>query len=127
METKKKIFVTQNIAEPMWIRLAKEVRSGSMKYDYYEDNLDALKEEAQEENTEVINIINNKALLNEVNKRTGLGLVLNTSLRAEVKKSDAETFVIYSISVTNLTDLYKFEKSEELPAGVNLQALRYKF
>lgn len=127
METKKKkIFVTQNIAEPMWIRLAKEVRSGNMKYDYYED-LDALKKEAQEENTEVINIIKNKALLNEVNKRTGLGLALNNSLRAEVKKSDSETYVIYSISVTNLIDLYKLEKSEELPVGINLQALRYKF
>ena len=102
MEEKKKkriIFVTQNIAEPMW--------SGFV----------------------VVNIIDNRALTNEINKRFELSLENNTSkLKAEIRgETETEScHTIYSVSVTNLSEFYKFADKDELPEGVNLRIIRYE-
>lgn len=126
MEKKKKLIVVQNIAEAMWAKFMEKTRSGSINYKYFED-LEELITEATAEDCEVVSIVDNKALLNEINKRTDLKLTLNNGLRAEVKKTDEEQYVIYCVSVTNLADLYKYAKEEELPVGVNLQVIRYEF
>lgn len=126
MEKKKKLIIAQNIAEPMWAKFMEKNRSGQINYDYFED-LDELITEAKAEDCEVVSIVDNKALLNEINKRTDLGLSVNNGLRAEVKKTDDEQYIIYCVSVTNLVDLYKYAKEDELPVGVNLQVIRYEF
>lgn len=125
METKKKIFITQNIAEPMWGSYISEKKKVTIKPQYYED-FHKLLEELEEPDTTAVNIIDNKALVNEINKRTGLNIELNTGgLKAEI--SDRENcHVIYSVSVTNLKELYKYADKSELPGGVNLRVIRYE-
>ena len=128
METKKKkIFITQNIAEPMWSGYIAEKKRVTINPTYLE-NPEELITEAKAEDTTVVNVIDHKALTNEINKRFGLGLNLNTNgLKAEIKETEEEScHVIYVISVTNLKDFYKFADKEELPEGVNLRIIRYE-
>ena len=128
METKKKkIFITQNIAEPMWSSYIAEKKKVTINPTYLE-NPEELITEAKAEDTTVVNVIDHKALTNEINKRFGLGLNLNTNgLKAEIKETEEEScHVIYVISVTNLKDFYKFADKEELPEGVNLRIIRYE-
>ena len=128
METKKKkIFITQNIAEPMWSGYIAEKKRVTTNQTYLE-NPEELITEAKAEDTTVVNVIDHKALTNEINKRFGLGLNLNTNgLKAEIKETEEEScHVIYVISVTNLKDFYKFADKEELPEGVNLRIIRYE-
>lgn len=127
METKKKkIFITQNIAEPMWSGYIAEKKKVTITT--YLENPEELITEAKAEDTTVVNVIDHKALTNEINKRFGLGLNLNTNgLKAEIKETEEEScHVIYVISVTNLKDFYKFADKEELPEGVNLRIIRYE-
>lgn len=125
METKKKIFITQNIAESMWSKYISEKKKVTIIPKVVE-GLNELVDEARLEDVELVNIIDNKALLNEINNRSGLSLDLNTSdLKAEI--SDEENcHVIYSISVSNLKNLYSYAKEESLPSGVNLRVIRYE-
>jgi hypothetical protein len=128
METKKKkIFIAQNIAEPMWSGYIAEKKK-VVTITTYLENPEELITEAQAEDTTVVNVIDHKALTNEINKRFGLGLNLNTNgLKAEIKETEEEScHVIYVISVTNLKDFYKFADKEELPEGVNLRIIRYE-
>lgn len=128
METKKKkIFITQNIAEPMWSGYIAEKKKVTINPTYLE-NPEELITEAKAEDTTVVNVIDHKALTNEINKRFGLGLNLNINgLKAEIKETEEEScHVIYVISVTNLKDFYKFADKEELPEGVNLRIIRYE-
>jgi hypothetical protein len=128
METKKKkIFITQNIAEPMWSGYIAEKKKVTINQTYLE-NPEELITEAKAEDTTVVNVIDHKALTNEINKRFGLGLNLNINgLKAEIKETEEEScHVIYVISVTNLKDFYKFADKEELPEGVNLRIIRYE-
>lgn len=124
---RRKIFVTQNIAESMWVKLLEKVKSCNIRSTLLE-SLEELETEAKAEDTEIVNIIDNKALLNEINKRAALNLVLNSGgLRAEIKDKEDEQYAIYCISTSNLSDLYKYAKEEELPSGVNLQVIKYEF
>lgn len=128
METKKKkIFITQNIAEPMWSGYIAEKKKVGLIVTFLE-NPEELITEAKAEDTTVVNVIDHKALTNEINKRFGLGLNLNTNgLKAEIKETEEEScHIIYVISVTNLKDFYKFADKEELPEGVNLRIIRYE-
>lgn len=124
---KKKVFITQNIAEAMWSSYIAEKRSVVINPTYLE-NFEDLITEAKAEDTTVVNIIDHKALTNEINKRSGLGLVLNTSgLKAEIRETEEEScHDIYVVSVTNLKDFYKFAEKEELPDGVNLRIIKYE-
>jgi len=127
METKKKILITQNIAESMWSGYVEKKKKVNTTITYLE-NPEELITEAKAEDTTVVNIIDHKALTNEINKRFGLGLILNINgLKAEIKETEEEScHVIYVISVTNLKDFYKFAEKEELPDGVNLRIIRYE-
>ena len=80
----------------------------------YLENPEELITEAKAEDTTVVNVIDHKALTNEINKRFGLGLNLNTNgLKAEIKETEEEScHVIYVISVTNLKDFYKFAEKK---------------
>lgn len=121
----KKIFVTQNIAEPMWSSYIAEKKRVTINPEIYED-FTKFVDEVKNPETTVVNIIDNKALLNEINSRCGLNLELNKSgLKAEISDKD-NCHIIYSVSVTNLRELYKFEDKEKLPDGVNLRIIRYE-
>lgn len=123
-EKKKIICVTSNMAEPMWSRFAEMQKEGSINYTFLE-NFEKLHEELDEEGVEVKSFIDNKALLNEIRKKTSLDLQLNSGVRVEVKRNDR--YIIYCVSASNLNDLYKYADKEELPSGVNLQIIRYEF
>jgi len=129
METtkKRKIFITQNIAESMWSGYIQEKKRVTIIPSLCE-NPEELITEAKAEDTIVVNIVDNRALVNELNKRFKLNLTVNMSgLKAEIKESEEEScHVIYVISVTNLRDLYKYADKDELPDGVNLRIIRYE-
>ena len=125
METKKKIFITQNIAEPMWSAYISEKKKVTISPEYYED-FTRLVEELTDPDITAVNIIDNKALVNEINKRCGLSLEFNAGgLKAEISDKD-NCHVIYVVSVTNLKELYKYSDKNELPDGVNLRIIRYE-
>ena len=126
MEKRGKIFIAQNTAESMWSGYVEQKKVVTIKSTL--ENPEKLITEAQASDTIVVNVIDHKALTNEINKRFGLGLTLNTNgLKAEIKETKEEScHIIYVISVTNLKDLYKFADKEELPEGVNLRIIRYE-
>lgn len=126
MEKKKKIFITQNIAESMWSGYVAEKKEVIARMTFCET--EELVKSINSDDTITVNVIDNKALTNELNKRFGITLMLNTGgIKAEIKETEEEScHTIFVVSVSNLKDLYKFADKDELPEGVNLRVIKYE-